>query len=246
MATTGRDLVSDIRGTHKLISTDSSITDRTILAEIRSNTLMMVKRETNVRKLWATDTLFTTVPCLDMISVPITECCDFNTGEYISRTKYKMPAIAEGNYQYLIQGVYSIDALGGNARKLKEVSLNRYINLLKLRHIKKEIYFMIVDGYLYVTDPDIEAVRISAMFIEDVPPEVMFGVPGECVCQSSTDVPLEEYYKNPLDKPFPMPGYLESQIMDMTSNSLLRTYYQISSDVTPNGLDGQERTKVNQ
>ncbi len=72
-----RKLVSDVRGMHKLLSTDSLITDRVIASEIKNNSLLLIKRETNLRKLWATDTLFTTLPCLEMIQVPISECCDY-------------------------------------------------------------------------------------------------------------------------------------------------------------------------
>ena len=68
---TGRKLVSDVRSMHKIISTDASITDRAILSEIRVNSLLLIKRETNLRKLWATDTLFTTLPCVEMIAAPI-------------------------------------------------------------------------------------------------------------------------------------------------------------------------------
>jgi hypothetical protein len=38
--------------------------------------------------------------------------------------------MAEGNYQYVIQGVYGINAMGGSGKKLKE-TINRYINFIK-------------------------------------------------------------------------------------------------------------------
>ena len=100
---TGRTLVSSIRGMHKIISTDSLITDRVIFAEIRQTMSFLIKRETNLRKLWATDTLFTTISCLEMTQVPVSECCDYVDECTIARTKLKIPRIAEGNYQYVIQ-----------------------------------------------------------------------------------------------------------------------------------------------
>ncbi len=115
-----RQLISSIRSTHKILSTDSLLTDRAIAAEIRNNTLLLIKRETNLRKLWATDSIFTTIPCLKLIEVPITECAQYvEDGCMIARSKYKIPNIAEGNYQYVIQGVYSINVLGGKGKKLK-------------------------------------------------------------------------------------------------------------------------------
>ena len=230
-----RKLVSDVRSMHKLLSTDSLITDRAIASEIRNNALMLVKRETNLRKLWATDSLFTTIPCLEMVEVPISECCNYVDDCTIARTKYKLPRVAEGNYQYLIQGVYSINALGGNGKRLKEISVNRYLNLLKLPIIKNEEYFWITNGYLYVTNPLVEAVRLVASFEQDVPNEVMYS---DCAC-GGNEPDLEEFCKNPLDKEYALPGYLEKQVLELTSQALLKTYFTLKSDITEDGIDGQ-------
>jgi hypothetical protein len=232
---TGRKLVSDVRSMHKLLSTDSLITDRVIFSEIRLNSLLLIKRETNLRKLWATDTLFTTLPCLEMVEVPISECCEYVDTCMIARSKYKLPRVSEGNYQYVIQGVYSINALGGKGKKLKEISVNRYVNLLKLPVIRKEYYFWISNDYLYVTNPLLQAIRFVALFEEDIPNEVRFP---ECDC-GSPQTSVEEWCKNPLDREFPIPGYLEKQTLDLVSQSLLQTYFRIKTDITDDGIDGQ-------
>jgi hypothetical protein len=231
---TGRKLVSDVRSIHKLLSTDSLITDRVILSEIRNNSLLLIKRETNLRKLWASDTLFTTIPCLEMVEVPISECCNYVDDCTIARTKFKIPGIAEGNYQYVIQGVYSINALSGKGKKLKEITVNRYINLLNLPVIKKEEYYWITNEYVYVNNPMIKSIRFVAFFEEDVPNEVLYP---ECGC--GTDVTVEEWCKNPLDKEFPLPGYLEQQVLQLTSQKLLQTYFNLKSDISSEGIDGQ-------
>jgi hypothetical protein len=230
-----RKLVSDVRSVHKILSTDSLITDRAIASEIRNNSLLLIKRETNLRKLWATDTLFTTIPCLEMIEVPISECCNYVDECSIARTKLKLPRISEGNYQYVIQGVYSINALGGQGKKLKEITVNRYINLLKLPIIKKEEYFWISNGYLYVNNPLLKSIRFVAMFEEDVENEIMYP---ECGC-GTPEYTLEEICKNPLDKEFPLPGYLEQQALQLTSQKLLSTYFNLKTDTSAEGIDGQ-------
>lgn len=238
---TGRKLVSDIRGVHKLLSTDSLITDRVILSEIRNVSSLLIKRETNLRKLWATDTLFTTIPCLEMCEVPISECCNYVDECTIARSKFKIPQLAEGNYQYVIQGVYSINALSGKGKKLKEISVNRYINLLKLPVVKNEEYFWISNDYLYVTNPNVQSIRLVAYFEQDVPNNILYP---DCGCGSN--VSDEEYCKNPLDKEFPIPGYLEKQMLDMVSQKLLQTYFNIKTDISADGIDGQApNTKPN-
>jgi len=168
------------------------------------------------------------------MEVPISECCEYSEECMIARSKYKIPRISEGNYQYLIQGVYSINAMGGKGKKLKEITINRYLNLLKLPIVKKEEYYWISNDYLYVTNPFLKAIRTAAFYEEDVPNEVMFS---DCNCGTAyTD---EEYCKNPLDRKFGLPGYLQKQILDLTSQRLLSTYFNIKTDQTTDGVDGQ-------
>lgn len=230
-----RKLISDVRSVHKILSTDSLITDRAIASEIRNNALLLIKRETNLRKLWATDTLFTTIPCLEMVEVPISECCNYVDECTIARTKFKLPRISEGNYQYVIQGVYSINALGGTGKKLKEITINRYLNLLKLPIIKKEEYYWISNGYLYVNNPMLKSIRFVALFEEDVENEIMYP---ECGC-GTPKYDVDEICKNPLDKEFALPGYLEQQVLQLTSQKLLSTYFNIKTDTSEEGIDGQ-------
>lgn len=230
-----RKLVSDVRSMHKILSTDSLITDRAIASEIRNNSILLIKRETNLRKLWATSTLFTTIPCLEMIEVPISECCDYQDPCNVARTKFKIPRISEGNYQYLIQGVYSINAMGGTGTKLKEITINRYTNLIKLPVIKKEEYYWIINDYLYISNPMLQAIRLAACFEQEVPNEVMYPTSG-CGGCGPTDA---DWCMNPLDKPFSLPGYLEKQVLDLVSQKLLSTYFQLKTDITEDGLDGQ-------
>jgi hypothetical protein len=230
-----RKLVSDVRSAHKLLSTDSLITDRAIASEIRNNSLLLIKRETNLRKLWATDTLFTTIPCLELVEVPISECCEYVDPCSVARSKTKLPSIAEGNYQYVIQGVYSINAMSGQGKKIKEITINRYINLLKLPIIKKEEYYWISNDYLYVSNPLLKAVRFVALFEQDVPNELLYP---ECDC-GTPQYTVEQLCINPLDKEFALPGYLEKQVLELTSQKLLATYFSLKTDMTAEGIDGQ-------
>ena len=238
---TFRKLVSDVRSMHKLLSTDSLITDRAVMSEIKNNAFLLIKRETNLRKLWATDTVFTTIPCLEMVEVPISECCDYVDPCSVARTRFKLPRVTEGNYQYVIQGVYSINAMSGQGKKLKEITINRYINLLKLPIIKKEEYYWISNGYLYVNNPLLKAIRLVALFEEDVPNSIMYP---ECGC-GTPEYTTEELCKNPLDKESPVPGYLEKQVLELTSQKLLTTYFRLKTDITSDGVDGQASNAPN-
>jgi hypothetical protein len=169
-----------------------------------------------------------------MVEVPISECCDYVDPCIVARSKFKLPRISEGNYQYVIQGVYSINAMGGTGKKLKEITINRYTNLLKLPIIKKEDYYWIINDYLYISNPLLERIRISALFEDEIPNEIMYP---ECGCNNI--VSTEDLCRNPLDKPFSLPGYLEKQALELTSQKLLGTYFQVKTDMTDDGIDGQ-------
>lgn len=230
-----RQLVSNVRSMSRIMSTDSLLTDRAIASEIRNNSLLLIKRETNLRRLWQTDTLFTTIPCLEMKEVPISECADFQENLLIARTKEKLPKIAEGIYNYLIQGVYSINVMSGKGKKLKEITINRYLNLLKLPAKKNEEYYFINNDYLYVTSAFVEKIRITALFEKPIPNTLLYPE-GSC----GDDVSLEDYCRNPLDREFYLPGYLEKQTLDLTHEKMLKTYFRIQQDVSNEGIDGQQ------
>ena len=228
--------ISNIRSTHRLLNTDNSITDRAIAAEIISNSNLLIKRETNLRKLWATDTLFTTLSCLEMIEVPISECSEYVENKTISRSKEKLPKFAEGTYQYIIQGIYSINVLGGKGKKLKEVTINRYLNLLKVNFIKQEEYYIVTNGYLYVTNSDVKAIRIVALFDDLLENNILYP---ESSCSGSINVSNDEYCKSPLDREYSLPSYLEKQMADLVSQKLLNTYFRIKQDQSQDGIDSQ-------
>lgn len=227
---TNRDTISRVRSTHRLLSSDNSVNDRTILAELRSTASLLIKRDLNLRKLVATDTIYTTIPCLEMVEVPISECCDYVDPCNIARSKYKLPRIGESNYLYAIKGVFSID----QKKKLKEITPSRYINLLKLRARVPDVYFWIQNGYLYVTNPNVLKIKLVAYFEEDVPNNIMY--PSDCDCTTPPDV---DKCINPLDKEFKCPLYLVEGVVKMVSESLLRTYFRLPEDRQSDNADGQ-------
>jgi hypothetical protein len=50
---------------------------------------------------------------------------------------------------------------------------------------------------------------------------------------------------NPLDREFGLPGYLEQQVLQLTNQKLLSTYFQIKTDIANQGIDGQAANSPN-
>jgi len=232
---TNRDFVSLVRSTHRLLSADGSLNDRSVLSQGKVIATTLIKRELNLRKLVATDTIYTTIPCIDMEQVPLSECCDFVDNRKISRSKYPLPKINESNYFYAIK-VFAIDM----NRKLDEITPERYINILRLPASIPNVYFWIQNNYLYVTDSNVAKIRVAAFFDEDVPDYIMR--PSDCPC--ATVVKKEDNCINPLDREFKCPGYLMDAVVKMTSQQLLTTYFRLPADTQSDNVDGQAPNQI--
>lgn len=228
-----REQVSRVRSMNKLLSSDSLITDRVIASELVATANFLIKRETDKRKLWATSNLFTFIPCVKLEPVPISECCEYPSTKLIAKSIIQLPKVAEGNYGYLIQGVFSTEI----TRKLVEVTPSRYVNILKLGLPTNEIYYWVQNNHLYLSDPNVEIVSFSAFFEETVPPELLFPT-DDCNCSPKKNN-IEDKCKNPLDLDFKCPGYLHKTVTDIASETLLKTYFKIPVDHTSDEKDDQ-------
>lgn len=226
---TARQYISLIRSTNKLLSADQSINDRTILSRLVIDRNTLANQRLNDRKLWQTDSLFTNL-CIEMQPAPLAECCNFVSDITISRSKYKIPKINEGIYNYAIKGIYNAET----SVKFKETTPDKYINILALPIKKKEVYIWIVNGYIYATNQYLKAVKLSAFFEDHfLPNEILFP---ECEC-GLVKYDETDYCSNPLDREFKFAGYLSTPLIDMTSKYLLQTYFNLKSDVNSNNLD---------
>jgi hypothetical protein len=229
---TVRDVVSRVRSANKWINANGLVSDRLIAAEAKSRAILLIKREANLRRLWNTDTIFTTIPCLSMKSVPIADCGDYTSALTVSRSIEKLPRISEGNYQYLISLVSDLES----SQVVKYMPIKRFINRLRLGLKTNEVYFWIQDQYLYITNPKAKSVKISAFFEDDIPYSVLYPKSSNCNGGKVPDCP-----DNPLDLEFKCPGYLENQVVEMTTEYLRKTYLVTSDIKTDAEQDTQRR-----
>lgn len=230
---TNREFISQVRSTHRLLSSDAVINDRTILSESRINALLLIKRETDKRKLFGSSSLFTLLPCLELMKVPLAECCDYISPVQIARSREKLPRIAEGIYGLLVQSVASVD----NRVFLKESTPRRYANILQLQLPNTQAFYWVYNDYLYLTTPDVERINLSCYPEEDVPTALLY--PENCPCKPKVPTPC----LNPLDNEFRCPGYLLGTVRDMVSQKLMQTYFRIPQDKTTDDVDGQVPAK---
>lgn len=226
---TAREMVSRVRSLEKLLSSDASITDRVILRELKSKATKFITQQINKRRLWETSTIFSNIPCVEMIPVPTADCCDYVSDQEIARSKYRLPKIGEGAFGLLVQGVFSIDT----SQKLKETTLSSYINILQLGLPTKQVFFWFYDRYLYASSPYITVTNIWAYFEEDIPDNLLYP---DCPCPN-------QKVKNPclslLDLEFKCAGFLEDDVVKETLKVLMETYFRVQVDQTSDNKDDQ-------
>lgn len=222
-----RSYVSQIRSSFKLLNSDNLISDRGVMNELKSVSYLLIKQQTDKRKLLDSDTLFTQIECLQMEPVPIAECCNYTSPCLIGKSKLPIPKIGENIYGQLIQGVYSID----KKIKFDYIDPNRYTNYLNLypKDKQTEKFFWIRNGHLYITDPDIETVTLSAYFEDDID-ILVYG----CNCEDN------KCPQNPLDVEFKCPGFLLNDVLTITRRNLAETYKRSTADTQEDNMDNAQ------
>lgn len=222
---TGRQLVSEVRSLNKLLSGDTNITDRVIYGILRKAGTLLIKRETNLRRLWNSPNIFTPIECLEMVQVPLSECCEYKNPCMVARSKIKIPQISEGIFGLLVQSVFS-----PGRKKFDYASLDRFVNILSLG-VNTKKYFWIYNDYLYISDSNIEFVDVLAYFDDD------FNPADYSTCKRNAE---DLSCVNPLDREFPIPSYLEKQLIDLANETLNKTYFRTIPDAQTNARDEQK------
>ena len=219
-----RELVNRVRTDLKLLSSDTTISDRSIAFELKTIGIKYLLQWINKRKYINSPNIYVSLPCVDLTAVSLSSCCDYKGDCKIARSKCKIPKIIDSpNFGLMLQGVYSID---GVSRKFKNAQgVDRYVNYKELGIKGDEIFYWVQDNYLYITDPLIEKVSMIAAFEDDIP-EHFLG------CDADTSCPA-----NPLDEEFRFPTPLVEDIVLTTITNLSKTYKIIPTDESPEGIE---------
>ena len=242
MEKTVREAVNLLRVSFKMqrLDAQAEMPDRALMSMLNNTSLLFIKQTTDNRKLWNSPNIFQTIPCLNLKSVPLADCGFYTSSCNIARSLYKLPRIAEGtNWGMLIKGVYSID---GISRTFIESSSDRYANSLGLQQRTNKIHFWIQDNYLYITDENIQAVKITAFFEEDISEQLQY-FPDYCgnalakgCCSGSDEVSINDMNKccpqNPLDLEFKCPGYMLNDVIKSITQTYLGVYEKVNESTT--------------
>ena len=195
------DVISRIKLANKFISDDDFMSDRFIYNTLKTKASALLRREINLRKLLTSDNVYSAYECVELILAPGAEC-DLNCD--IRRSKKKLPKIEEGLYSYFIQGVFNTS----NSEEIFPTTIRDFINHTRLRIKSKKSYYTIRNGYLYVLNPDVEAINMYAYFTEPMSMR-----------------PCTSMY----EQEFKFPEYLLESLFELTNQSLI-TYHKLAPE----------------
>jgi len=215
--TTIGESTSRIRNVLKAVKEDSFLTDRTIYFAITKYAKSLIKREDDKFKLMKISSIFSVLPYIELIDVDRIDagCIGVYSECYFKRSKDKLPSILNGVFGPLIRTVSSIDGY----IEMFRTDPGTWSSMTKSTTFKynKNKYFWILNDYLFTPNVDWEALRIEAIFENNV---------DNC----NTDVECEIYQNRPLN----IPEYLFSEVEQFVIKELTLSM-QIPSDGSDDG-----------
>lgn len=214
--TTINDAVSRVRNVLKGVKEDLFMTDRFIYSVILKYAKMLIRRQDNEMKIFRVQSLFKTLPCVELIEVDKVEaCCEgIKSGCTIMRTKDPLPEVLDGAYGPIIRTVSSIDG-SIIVYKTYPSAFVRLTNSSGYKYNKNK-YYWFINGYLYLPNVSWESISITALFEENV---------SVYTCLETDDCSLAQ------DRQMPVPEYLFAEIEQYAIKEIL-TAGQIPVDTS--------------
>ena len=203
MRTVG-EVVSTLKNLIKAVKQDSFLTDRFVYNLFLKNAKFLIRRVDSQNKMMKFNPVYQALNFVELEEIDKIEAkstgikCDCT----IMRTKCKLPNLMEGYWGGLIRSVTSIDG----SEEFQPTYATTFLNIANQKNFKynNTKYYWFLDGHLYFPNIDWEAVRVEALFEDDV-------TDWECNCINCIQKQ---------DQPLYIPEYLHSDIEKMVMNDL--------------------------
>ncbi len=169
MSTTISQTTSRVRNQIKAVKQDPFLTDRYLYQLILKYAQLLIKRvEGSRNQMNKFNTLFVTLPCMDLITVSKTEACcgKVKTECIIKRTKVKIPNVYEALFGPLIRRVSSVDG----SIEVFPTTPSTYTSMTKSTSFKYNTnkYYWFLNGYLYFPNLSWDQIEVDGIFEGDL------------------------------------------------------------------------------
>lgn len=186
-------VVSSMRTTIKAAVDDAFVTDREIYSSVLKFAKALIRRQDNENKLMQYDSLFETVPYVELIEVDAIEadCAGIKTGYKFRRTRFKLPKVFAGSMGPIFRTISPIDF----SKRLQQITPSMYVSISKSTNFKynKTIYYWYKNGYLYIPNVEWEAIAVEALWEDPINIECCGERNPKCFTMQEQSFNIPEY-----------------------------------------------------
>lgn len=198
MSTIVKTVISRVKNQVKGVRQDAFLTDRYVYSVVLKYAQVLMRRQDSVNKLMKFNSIWQTLPCVELIDVDKVEACcaGIKSGCLIKRTKDPLPTFMEGYWGPLIRTVSSIDG----SVEMFSTTPGVYTSMTKTSSFKynKNKYFWFLNGYLYFPNIDWDAVKVEGVFTQDV--STIGSNDVNCVKRQNQQINIPEFLFAEIEK----------------------------------------------
>ncbi len=198
MSTIVKTVISRVKNQVKGVRQDAFLTDRYVYSVVLKYAQVLMRRQDSVNKLMKFNSIWQTLPCVELIDVDKVEACcaGIKSGCLIKRTKDPLPTFMEGYWGPLIRTVSSIDG----SVEMYGTTPGVYTSMTKTSSFKynKNKYFWFLNGYLYFPNIDWDAVKVEGVFTQDV--STIGSNDVSCVKRQNQQINIPEFLFAEIEK----------------------------------------------
>jgi hypothetical protein len=187
---TYRKIVSDVFNDLKATGLDDRLSFRYIISKLVDKARLLFKQDADSRRLFKISEQWKQIPCIPLCDEPLISCpIAIPDCTKLVKSRIKIPETFQTSYGNALI-IMSLDI----TKKFLPTSFHAYRDLAA-REIKdpEVIYYILLDGYLYIPDSELEEVRAFGLFKNPFEVTKLVEEGGDCL--------------KPLDEPFPAPDY---------------------------------------
>jgi hypothetical protein len=201
------DTISRVRNLIKGTKQKDFLTDRFLYSLVLKYAKLYLKRLDDQNKIMRFQSLFVTLPCVELEEVDKVEACcgGIKSGCIIKRTKYPLPDVFEGTYGPLFRTISSIDG-SFICIKTNPATFTDIANSSTFKYNRNK-YYWYIDKRLYFPNIEWDAVKVEIL------PE---GTVESYLCDG-------DVCKLRQDEQTHIPEYLFAEIEQNVKNDLLGT-----------------------
>lgn len=187
---TARKLISDVVNDLRATGLDDRYSYRHILSKLADKARILYKQDADSRRLFKISEQWKRIPCVPLCQEDLIKCpIDLPNCTKLVKSRIKIPETFQTSFGNSLI-VMSLDI----SKKFMPTTFQAYRDLANREYKDPNvIYYILLEGYLYIPDSDLEEVQVFGLFKN--PFEVTKIVEPNSNCLK------------PLDEPFPAPDY---------------------------------------